>query len=236
MILQIWSQGPPYEMHGRFWDIVVKESVLPAFGVGTMPKPYQQPHPPIAISAMSPGSFMVRSAASRGWHAVSANFVPTYCIESHWKVFLEGCAQAGLPPDGDKWHVARTIVVADSDAAARDYILDPAGSTHAYFSYLAALMKAGKFAHIMKPDPAMSDDELTPEVAIKDMVIAGSPKSVVEQLLAFRERVGPFGTLVISAMDWQGKSREIERRSMELLAREVMPALTRSVGEKAAAE
>ena len=42
MILEIWSQDPPYELHGQFWDIVVKESILPAFGVGTMPKPFQR--------------------------------------------------------------------------------------------------------------------------------------------------------------------------------------------------
>jgi alkanesulfonate monooxygenase SsuD/methylene tetrahydromethanopterin reductase-like flavin-dependent oxidoreductase (luciferase family) len=236
MILKIWSQDPPYELHGEFWDIVVKESMLPAFGVGTMPKPLQRPHPPIAISAMNVGSFSVGVAASRGWDIVSANFIPAYIVKSHWAGYLEGCARAGRAPDGDKWHVARTVLVADSDREAEDYVLDPEGSTFAYYDYLLALMKASNFSKIMKPDPDMADAALTPEVAIKDMVIAGSPDTVVDRVRAFRDEVGPFGTLVISAMDWQGACRQVERRSMELLAGKVLPALVTAAAGRAAAE
>jgi alkanesulfonate monooxygenase SsuD/methylene tetrahydromethanopterin reductase-like flavin-dependent oxidoreductase (luciferase family) len=235
MILKLWSQDPPYELHGKFWEIVVKDSMLPAFGVGTMIKPYQRPHPPIAMSAMSPFPFSGRVAASRGWHLITANFVPAYIVKSHWTVFEQACAEAGRVANGEQWHVARTIVVADSDSEASDYVLDPDGSTYAYYDYLSALMKASNFSKIMKPDPEMSDEALTPEIVIKDMVIAGSPKTVAERILAFREDVGPFGTLVISAMDWKGESRQVERRSMELLAKKVRPVVADAVRERKAA-
>ncbi len=71
---------------------------------------------------------------------------------------------------------------------------------------------------------------------VDEVVIAGSPATVAEKLLAFREKVGPFGTVLISAMDLEGPNGAVEKRSMELLGREVMPrvrsALASTVAEK----
>jgi len=63
---------------------------------------------------------------------------------------------------------------------------------------------------------------------------AGNPPTVAEKLLAFRERVGPFGAVLISAMDWEGANGAMEKRSMELLSREVMPRVQRALKAKAA--
>lgn len=78
----------------------------------------------------------------------------------------------------------------------------------------------------MKPDPAVPDAALTAESAIADRVIHGSPKKVAEQILALRAEVGPFGGLVTSQHDWDG--RDFEKRSMRLLAEEVMPLVRRA--------
>ena len=45
--------------------------------------------------------------------------------------------------------------------------------------------------------------------------------SVVEQILAFREKVGPFGTLYYPCHDWVDP--KLGKRSMELMAEQVMP-------------
>jgi alkanesulfonate monooxygenase SsuD/methylene tetrahydromethanopterin reductase-like flavin-dependent oxidoreductase (luciferase family) len=66
-IPQIWAQDPPYEIHGKYWNINITQSVIPELGIGSMSKPYQRPHPPIVMSAMSPSSSSVRTAAGRGW-------------------------------------------------------------------------------------------------------------------------------------------------------------------------
>ena len=44
---------------------------------------------------------------------------------------------------------------------------------------------------------------------------------MVDQLVALREEIGPFGTLLMSGQDWD--QPKLWRRSMELLATEVMP-------------
>ena len=80
----------------------------------------------------------------------------------------------------------------------------------------------------------MTDDELTADAVVDEVVIAGSPATVTENLLAFRDKVGPFGTVLISAMDFEGPNGAIEKRSMELLSREVMPRVQHALGAKAA--
>jgi len=53
------------------------------------------------------------------------------------------------------------------------------------------------------------------------LVIAGTIDSVVEQILAFREKTGDFGTLLYPCHDWMDP--KLGKRSMELMAEKVMP-------------
>jgi alkanesulfonate monooxygenase SsuD/methylene tetrahydromethanopterin reductase-like flavin-dependent oxidoreductase (luciferase family) len=54
-------------------------------------------------------------------------------------------------------------------------------------------------------------------------VIAGTPDDVAEQIVAFRDEVGDFGELVYAGLDWTDE--RLARRSMELMAERVMPAV-----------
>ena len=56
-----------------------------------------------------------------------------------------------------------------------------------------------------------------------ECVLHGSPSTLLDKLVAFRENVGPFGGLLQTGLDWGGKNQEWERESMRLLAQEVMP-------------
>ena len=47
-------------------------------------------------------------------------------------------------------------------------------------------------------------------------------------LLACRDEVGDFGTLLYCGLDWVNPA--LARRSLELMAEEVMPALNRGIG------
>ena len=88
-------------------------------------------------------------------------------------------------------------------------------------------MKKAGFSQIMKGLDEFDDDLLTVDWAIDNIVIAGSPATVASEILAVREEVGPFGTIVLTGLDWDDK--ELWRRSMELMATEVMPILRREV-------
>jgi hypothetical protein len=52
---------------------------------------------------------------------------------------------------------------------------------------------------------------------------------VVDQILALREEAGAFGELVYAGMDWVDPA--LARRSMELMAGEVMPRVNRAIRE-----
>ena len=65
-IEHIWSHDPPYDLKGEFWNVAIKDAIMPELGVGYMPKPYQPGGPPISISLASPNSPSAATAAKRG--------------------------------------------------------------------------------------------------------------------------------------------------------------------------
>jgi alkanesulfonate monooxygenase SsuD/methylene tetrahydromethanopterin reductase-like flavin-dependent oxidoreductase (luciferase family) len=233
-IKKIWTQDPPYELKGEFWDIQIKDAIMPELGVGFMPKPYQSPHPPFCISLASPFSSSAATAAQQGWGMISANIIPVYSVASHWQVYTKACAEVGKKPDGSTWRVSRSVVVAPTDAEAEDRVFGPDGSNRYFFTYIRDVLNRVGILPILKPDPKMSDEETTPEAILKECVIYGSPKTVVDKLVAFRERVGPFGALLQTGMDWAGPNAAWEREGMTLLAREVMPKFAQHATARAA--
>src|SRR5690606_32858680 len=72
-ILQLWAQDPPYDIPGEFWPVRIKDMSRAEFGVGFIAKPLQKPHPPIAVSLMSPESANARLAGERGWIPISGS-------------------------------------------------------------------------------------------------------------------------------------------------------------------
>ena len=76
----------------------------------------------------------------------------------------------------------------------------------------------------------MPDGEVTHDFVMNSLVICGTPAQVSERILALREEVGEFGTLVYAGHDWADVA--LARRSMALMAREVMPAVNNALGEK----
>jgi alkanesulfonate monooxygenase SsuD/methylene tetrahydromethanopterin reductase-like flavin-dependent oxidoreductase (luciferase family) len=64
-------------------------------------------------------------------------------------------------------------------------------------------------------------------------VIYGSPEKVADEILAFRDKVGDFGTLLYAGKDWQDPA--LAKRSMVLLAEKVMPKVNAAIGSHARA-
>ena len=198
-------------------------------GQGFIAKPYQMPHPPIVVAAVAPFSRGVTAAAERGWDPISANFLQPQWVETHWPNYVEGCANGGRRADLANWRVAKSIFVADDAATAERYATDPRGPYHFYYdSLFTKLLRAGR-ANLFKTDPDMPDDALDVETIVDQLVIRGTVDSVVEQILEFRETVGEFGTLLYAGHDWTDK--DLARRSMVLMAEEVMPRINAALGE-----
>jgi alkanesulfonate monooxygenase SsuD/methylene tetrahydromethanopterin reductase-like flavin-dependent oxidoreductase (luciferase family) len=226
MVLKLWSQDPPYRIDGRFWKISLEQAIWPEFKVGYIPRPFQKPHPPIALSILTPNSASARTAGERGWIPISGQFFHRRYLRGHWERYIEGCEKVGRRPDPSIWRVSRTVLVTETDAEAEDYLSAPDNGLSFYYHFFIHSFSRGRKALFMlKPDLEVPDEAVTLDEVKRALVIAGSPRRVLEQLVALREEVGHFGTLLMSGQDWD--QPKLWRRSMELLATEVMPKFSR---------
>ena len=231
MVLEIWKRDGPYDLEGEHFRISTAQTMIPEIGQGTILKPFQKPHPPIVVTAVAPHSKGVTEAAKRGWKPISANFLLPEWVASHWPRYVEGCEAVGVVPDAADWRVAKCIFVADDEGTALRYGTSPDGPYHFYFKQLLRkLVTAGGRSNLFKLDQSEPDAAITPERVTKELVIAGTVESVVEQLLTFRETTGGFGTLLYACMDW--KDEALARRSMQLVAEEVMPRLNAALASR----
>jgi len=221
MILKLWSSAPPYEIDGKFWTIRLKKSVDTETGIGYIHKPLQQPHPPIAMPGTSPNSPTMRTAGRRGFQPFGHCLVPGNVLADLWKTYEAAAWEAGRQPRRADFKVARSIFLADTTADARR--LARGNSLGKNFEYIGRLFDKGGGRRVYKRDQGMSDADCNLDYLMGEQIIAGSPDEVLRRLLLLIEQTGPFGTLVLMSYDWDDKASWL--RSMELFARELMPAL-----------
>jgi alkanesulfonate monooxygenase SsuD/methylene tetrahydromethanopterin reductase-like flavin-dependent oxidoreductase (luciferase family) len=226
MVLDIWKGDAPYNLKGQFFEVTTQNTQIPEIGQGKIIKPYQKPHPPIVVTAVAPHSKGVTEAAKRGWTPISANFLLPEWVASHWPKYKEG------RPDGTgaDWRVAKSIFVADDEKTAREYGHGPNGPYWFYFKQLIRkLVGAGGRGNLFKLDQSEPDASINADTMTPKLVLAGTVNSVVEQILAFREKVGPFGTLYYPCHDWV--DAKLAKRSMQLMAEQVMPKVNSALKE-----
>jgi alkanesulfonate monooxygenase SsuD/methylene tetrahydromethanopterin reductase-like flavin-dependent oxidoreductase (luciferase family) len=226
-ILAIWAGEAPYDIKGKYWNISTARTLMADIGQGFLGKPLQKPHPPIVVSVVAPFSKGVTEAAARGWEPISGNFLLPQWVKSHWPKYVEGCQKGGRPADPANWRVAKSIFVADSDSKAREYVTAARSPYRQYYGSLVAKLKKNGRAELFKASRDVPDDAVTPDYAIDKLVIWGSPQKVADELLAFREEIGDFGTLLYAGKDWLNPS--LGRRSMVLMAEKVMPAVNAAI-------
>ncbi len=221
----MWSSEPPYQLAGQFWNIGLTKSVDAETGIGYIPKPLQQPHPPIAMPGTSRNSPTMRSAGRRGFQPFGHCLIAGSVLADLWQTYAAGAREVGRTPDRADFKVARAIFLADSTAEARR--IARSNSLGQNFQYIGRLFDKGGGRRVYKRDPAMSDADCHMDYLMGEQIIAGSPDEVLRRLLGLIEETGPFGTLVLMSYDWDDKARWLH--SMELFVRELMPALNKAV-------
>jgi alkanesulfonate monooxygenase SsuD/methylene tetrahydromethanopterin reductase-like flavin-dependent oxidoreductase (luciferase family) len=86
---------------------------------------------------------------------------------------------------------------------------------------------------VFKSHKDQPDEEITLDYVMEHCVIHGSVNKVVDQLLALREEIGDFGEIVYAGMDWADPA--LGKRSMQLMAEQVMPRVNTAIAKSAAA-
>lgn len=236
VLLEIWKRDSPYDIDipGNRYKVSTRKMRDLPWGRGHLYKPYQQPHPEIVGTVVAPFSKGVIAMGERDFHPLSANFLLDIWLPSHWTNYCQGKQNVGLQADPHDWRVARTIFVADDEATARRYAIEDANSPYRYYwKMLTYKMKRGGRHGVFKTDPKQDDATLTEDYILDKLVIYGTVNKVADEILKLREVAGPFGELVYAGMDWVDP--HLTKRSMELMAHEVMPRVNKAIGEHATA-
>ncbi len=236
VILEIWAREAPYDIDlpDNPWKVTTRTSMYLEKGLGIMGKPYQSPRPEIVGTVVAPFSKGVIAMGKRDFHPLSANFLLKKWCKTHWANYSEGKRSVGVEPDVGDWRVARTIFVADDDKVARAYGRDDANSPYRfYYDQLGFKLKRGGRGGVFKQHRDQPDEEITTEYILDNCVMYGTVNKIVDEILAMREEIGDFGELVYAGMDWVDE--KLTRRSMELMATEVMPRVNAAIAKSKAA-
>jgi alkanesulfonate monooxygenase SsuD/methylene tetrahydromethanopterin reductase-like flavin-dependent oxidoreductase (luciferase family) len=220
---RIWREAPPYRIEGEFYRTTTERSLDPSIGVGIAIRPLQRPHPPITITSIRPDASGPHAAGARGWTGISATYVGAYVVRAQVQSYVEGRRSAGLSADPFGWRVARSVFVADEEDTARRYAHREDGAHGFYFHVMRTKLAKAGLLDVMRDFPGQPDSELSTRRCTERLVIAGTPESVADQILAFRNDVGAFGTLLYTGHDWTDPA--LARRSMQLMVNEVWPRI-----------
>lgn len=227
-VLDIWNDPKPGVYETEFFKYTIPQSD-PVTSTGYHMKPYTKPHPPIAAAGTGPKSDMLGYAGANGWIPMSVPFVVADTIKKHWEVYeaAAGESNSGVVPDRRQWRVSREIVVAQTDAEARELAANgPLGRD--WMTYLIPLFKLIGETINVKLSPETRDDEIDVDYCMDNVWIVGSPETVTRKVRDLYEFTGGFGVLSVTGHEWDegGGMRE----SMRLLAEEVRPNLPTPAG------
>lgn len=229
-VLALWKSEAPYRLSGKYWNITTERSLWPEMGLGSMVRPYQSPHPPILGASGDAGSKRVASFGRQGWHLLSSDTIPANRLAQQWENYTAGCAEGGHDANRDQWRVVRSIFVCEDEKKAESYgKTDPQSPYRQHFEHLLTKFRRGHALAGVKNDPNMPDDEVTLDYFVNTCIITGGVEKVVEEILALHDAAGPFGTLTYAGKNWTDPT--LSRRSMELMADEVMPAVNAAIGK-----
>jgi alkanesulfonate monooxygenase SsuD/methylene tetrahydromethanopterin reductase-like flavin-dependent oxidoreductase (luciferase family) len=231
VILAIWQGQPPYniDLPNNRYKVSTAKTMALEIGRGVMLKPYQQPLPEIVGTVVAPHSKGVIAMGKRNFHPMSANFLLPHWLPSHWANYVEGKNSVGVEANKFDWRVARTIFVSDDSATAQTYGRTEGNSPYRYYyKQMLTKMMMSKRHVIFKRHENEDDSLVTLDRLLDDLVITGTVNQVVDQILALREVAGDFGEIVYAGMDLV--DTKLGRRSMELMAHEVMPRVNAAIG------
>ncbi len=217
LIVKAWTTPGPFIWNSKHYFFRY---------VNPWPRPLQQPHPPIWI----PGAGSLETIEFVAQRRYAYMGIPYFSLDTFRRVFglfREACAKAGYTaaPEQMGWGVP--IYVAETDEQARrefephlwyfvknllkNITLAPPGYTSAK-SALAILRNRGNF---------LAEQESWEAIEKGVFGIVGSPQTVRQKLAEYQKELGV--GVVLTGCQTGTLPHELARKSMELLAREVLP-------------
>jgi len=218
LILACWTRSEPFDWDGRFYrgkDVVV------------LPKPLQQPHPPLATATFTPET--LRLAGERGYTLLTAGFPAT--IRAAADAYAAAALAAGRERPLEQVTASAFVYVADSVAQA---IADMREAVE----YELGFQRARGLLRLLAQ--ALGDDVDPDSLRFEDLVdagwyVVGDPDTVHARLERLYEESGGFGTLLLGVgKSWATRAKREE--SLRRFVAEVAPRLAPLVPDRAVDE
>lgn len=174
----------PFQHDGEYFQVRLPE---------IRPRPYQQPHPPLWRSVISPGSFT--ECGRLGIPILTAR-LGLSALKDRWKLYTEGLEAGGHDATRRAQRLAqaalwRYVYVAESDAQAEDELSTFLLKARAHINQVRAELNPSDFEvdpSLLNPwvDPGASEGDAL-RFTLEGGSIYGSPERVQEQFAALRD-------------------------------------------------
>ncbi len=228
MVLALWASDGPIELNGKFWNVSMKQHIDDAVGLGIIHKPYQKPHPPIAIPITSMNSSSAKAAGRNGFQPFAHSLIATNVVADIWDTYETSAIESGNEPNRSDFKIARAIFLADTNAEAEKTARE--NSLADGFNYIRQLLdRGGRGRGMFKRDQSTHDADIDIDYWMQEQIIAGTPDFAFERVLQMTEETGKFGTLVMMGYDWDDKDAWVN--SLELFAKELMPKIDAALAD-----
>ena len=216
LILKAWTTHEPFNWEGRFWHYRY---------VNVWPRPYQEPHPPVWITGSTPDSVTFTADHQ---YTYACFLTPYEWTEMLVKTYKQRCAEMGYPePTPDKFAYLALVYVSDSEEDAQSYGQELLWylyrERHPQFNAPPGYLPPQVLANNILGKGGKAYRDSFEQLQEKGIVIAGTPDQVREKLVYLYERCNIGHMLMMSHAGFM--TAEKTRRSLELFAKEVYPAI-----------
>ena len=217
LITKAWTTHEPFEWNGKYYKYNP---------VSIWPRPLSKPHPPLHTAGPSAAFAAIKDASYGLW------VQPTSEILGVYDVYRDAYVKAhGEKPDRDRVSLIRSVYVSDDCERAK-----AESAQHILYTYktlwrpsmLAVKKVEDKIGRKLFWASRLFLTEMDYDgLAEAGMHIAGSPDSVLEQILKQQKEVG-FGTF-IGEFRFGSLPHKMAKKSMDLFAEKVMPKLREEI-------
>jgi alkanesulfonate monooxygenase SsuD/methylene tetrahydromethanopterin reductase-like flavin-dependent oxidoreductase (luciferase family) len=222
LIVKAWTTREPFNWEGRFWHYRY---------VNIWPRPYQQPHPPIWITGSS--NEAVTWTADHQY-TFACFLTPYEWTEALVNAYRQRCRERGLPEPGpDKFAYLALCYTAETDEQAQEdgkmllwYLYR---ERHPYLNTPPGYVPPEAMAKAYLGIGTKPYRDSYEGLQAKGIIMVGSPDTMIKKITYLHERCGIGHLLMMNQAGFM--PTEKVRRSLELFAKEVYPAI-RELGER----
>lgn len=210
-IMKCFTCPEPFDFDGQFWH---------GRNIQILPRPLQQPHPPLA-AACSGAVETIDLAARSGFIPLFGRGLESPSTIREWgDAYVKLAKEAGRPPSRRQFRVVRHVYVSSTRQGAREELR--AGMV----AWIERRRSINDLSGIMRwMEPGQTGDAYFDYLLDAGYIFVGDPDGVCEAIRDYYDESGGFGVLLVFAA--QGYvSQEGWERSLGLIAEQVAPRLS----------